>query len=59
MLELNSESIIIPSKVSFVLAVIEPSLIDTSIGVVKRKSKWHIPGLALTIIRFEYSYNQV
>ena len=37
----------IPSKDSFVLAVIETSPTDTSIGVVELKSKWNFPGLAL------------
>ena len=37
----------IPSKDSFVFAVIETSPTDTSIGVVELKSKWNFPGLAL------------
>ena len=37
----------IPSKDSFVLAVIETSPTDTSIRVVELKSKWNFPGLAL------------
>ena len=45
--KLSSESIKIPSKVSFVLALIEPSPVDTSVGVLELKSKWHFPGLTL------------
>ena len=45
--KLSSESIKIPSKVSFVLVLIEVSPIDTSVGVLKLKSKLHFPGLAL------------
>ena len=37
--KLSSESIKIPSKVSFVLALIEASPIDTSVGVLELKSK--------------------
>ena len=45
--KLSSESISIPSKVSFVLVASEASPIDTSVGVLELKSKWHFPGLAL------------
>ena len=45
--KLSSESIKIPSKVSFVLVLIEASPIDTSVRVLELKSKWHFPGLAL------------
>ena len=37
--KLSSESIKIPSKVSFVLVLIEASPIDTSVGVLELKSK--------------------
>ena len=37
--KLRSESIKIPSKVSFVLVLIEASPIDTSVGVLELKSK--------------------
>ena len=37
--KLSSESIKIPSKVSFVLVLIEASPIDRSVGVLKLKSK--------------------
>ena len=37
--KLSSESIKIPSKVSFVLVLIEVSPIDTSVGVLELKSK--------------------
>ena len=37
--KLSSESIKIPSKVSFVLVLIEASPIDTSVRVLKLKSK--------------------
>ena len=36
----------IPTKVSFVLLVIEVSPIVKSTGAVELKSKWHFPGLA-------------
>ena len=45
--KLSSESIKIPSKVSFVLVVNEVSVIDTSVGVLKLKSKCYFPGLTL------------
>ena len=45
--KLSSESIKIPSKVSFVLVLIEASPIDRSVGVLKFKSKLRFPGLAL------------
>ena len=38
-LKLSSEPIKIPSKVSFVLVLIEASPIDTSVGVLELKSK--------------------
>ena len=37
--KLSSESMKIPSKVSFVLVLSEPSPIDTSVGVLELKSK--------------------
>ena len=37
--KLSSESIKIPSKVSFVLVLIEASPMDTSVGVLELKSK--------------------
>ena len=37
--KLSSESIKIPSKVSFVLVLIEASPVDTSVGVLELKSK--------------------
>ena len=37
--KLSSESIKIPSKVSFVLVLIEASPIDTSVGVLEFKGK--------------------
>ena len=37
--KLSSESIKIPSKVSFVLVLSEPSRLDTSVGVLELKSK--------------------
>ena len=37
--KLSSESIKIPSKVSFVLSLSEASPIDTSVGVLELKSK--------------------
>ena len=37
--KLSSESIKIPSKVSFVLVLIEASPIDTSVGLLELKSK--------------------
>ena len=45
--KLSSELIKIPSKVSFVLALIEASPIETTVGVLKLKIKIHFPGLAL------------
>ena len=45
--KLSTESKMIPRKVSFLLAVIEVSPIDTSIGIAELKSNWHFPGLAL------------
>ena len=42
--KLSSESVKIPSKVSFVLVLSEASPIDTSVGVLELKSKWHFPG---------------
>ena len=44
--KLSSESVKIPSKVSFVLVLSEASPIDTSVGDLELKSKWHFPGLA-------------
>ena len=37
--KLSSESMKIPSKVSFVLVLSEPSPIDTSVGALELKSK--------------------
>ena len=45
--KLSSESIKIPSKVSFELVLIEASPIDTSGWVLEIKNKWHFPRLAL------------
>ena len=45
--KLSSESIKIPSKVSFVQVLSEASPIDTSVAVLELKSKCHFPGLAL------------
>ena len=45
--KLSSEPIKIPSRVSFVLVLIETSPIDTSVGVFELKSKCHFPGLIL------------
>ena len=45
--KLSSESIKIPSKVFFVLFVIESSPRGTSVGVLELISKWHFPGWAL------------
>ena len=45
--KLSTESIKVPSNVSFVLFVSEASPIDTSVGVLELKSEWHFPGLAI------------
>ena len=45
--KLSSESIKIPSKVSFVLVLIEASSIDISVGVLELNNKLHFPRLAL------------
>ena len=45
--KLSSESITIPSKVSFVVVLIEASPIDTLVGVLELKNKCHFPRLAL------------
>ena len=44
---LSSESIKIPSNVSFVLVLIEVSPIDKLVRVLELKGKWHFLGLAL------------